>query len=201
MAGKVGFMFASLAVRMKSWAGSPHADRILAAVSALESSIFPLPTELIFFPMCLANPGKAMRYAVIAGTFSVLGGILGWMIGYFAFDLIALPILEFYGGVEEFESLKSRTGAGAILLMLLTSGLAHLPPMKVVTILSGAIGFSFPLFLLSAFIARFVKFLLLGYALQHWGPSIAIVIQRRLATFAIVAIVAGVALWLASHYL
>lgn len=194
-------MFASLAVRMKSWAGSPHADRILAVVSALESSIFPLPTELMFFPMCLAHPGKAMRYAVIAGAFSVLGGVLGWMIGYFAFDMIARPILEFYGGVEEFEALKASTGTGTILLMLLTSGLAHLPPMKVVTILSGAIGFSFPLFLASAFVARFLKFLLLGYALRHWGPAIAIVIQRRLATFATVAIVAGAAFWLASRYL
>lgn len=194
-------MFSSLALRMKSWAGSPHADWILAAISALESSIFPLPTELMFFPMCLAHPGKAMRYALIAGTFSVLGGIVGWMIGHFAFDLIALPILEFYDGVEEFEALKAETGAGAILLMLLTSGLAHLPPMKVVTILSGAIGFSFPLFLLSAFVARFLKFLLLGYALRHWGPSIANVIQRRLATFAIVAIVAGAALWLVSRSL
>lgn len=194
-------MFSSLASRMTSWAGSPHAERILALISAIESSVFPLPTEILFFPMCLARPDRALRYALIAGSCSVLGGILGWMIGHFAFDVIALPVLEFYGGLAEFERLKAETGTGAILLMLLTSGLAHLPPMKVVTILSGAVGFSLPLFILAAIVARFFKFLLLGYALRHWGPAIANVIQRRLATFAIVAIVAGAALWLASRYL
>lgn len=194
-------MFAKLAHRMRSWADNRHAERILALVSLVESSVFPLPTEILFFPMCLARPDRAMRLALIAGSFSVLGGALGWLIGHYAFDLLARPVLDFYGGMTEFERLKAETGAGAILLMLFTSGLAHLPPMKVVTILSGAIGFSFPLFLLSAFVARFLKFLLLGYALKTWGPAIADLIQRRLATFALAVIVAGAALWLAARYL
>ena len=85
--------------------------------------------------------------------------------------------------------------------MLVTSGLAHLPPMKVVTILSGAIGFSLPLFILAAVIARGAKFLALGWALQTYGAAIADVIHRRLATFAIAVIVAAVAFWLARTYL
>jgi membrane protein YqaA with SNARE-associated domain len=197
--GKDGTMFAKLAQHMKIWAVSRHAERILALVSTLESSVFPLPTELIFLPMCLSRPDRALRYALIAGAFSVGGGVLGWLIGHYAFDLLAMPVLEFYNGVEEFEQLKAQTGTGAILLMLVTSGLAHLPPMKVVTILSGAIGFSLPLFLLAAIVARFAKFVALGLALRAWGPAIVDVIQRRLASFAIVAIVAGAGLWLASR--
>lgn len=194
-------MLANLTEWTKSWAASRHADRVLALISVIESSVFPLPTEVLFVPMCLTRPDRAMHYAVIAAIGSVLGGILGWTIGYYFFDLIALPILEFYGGVARFEELKAATGNGTVLLMLVTSGLAHLPPMKVVTILSGAIGFSLPLFILAAVIARGAKFLALGWALQTYGAAIADVIHRRLATFAIAVIVAAVAFWLARTFL
>lgn len=194
-------MFAKLTEKTKALAGSPYADAILALISTVESSVFPLPTEVLFVPMCLARPDRALRYGAIAAVFSVLGGILGWMIGYYFFDLIALPILQYYDGVQKFEELKAATGTGAILVMLITSGLAHLPPMKVVTILSGVVGFPLPLFIAAAVVARGVKFLGLGWALKTWGPAIAELIQRRLATFALLAIVAGVGLWLALHYL
>ena len=194
-------MLANLTEWTKAWAASRHADRVLALISVIESSVFPLPTEVLFVPMCLGRPDRAMRYAVIAAVGSVLGGILGWMIGYYFFDLIALPVLEFYNGVARFEELKEATGTGTVLLMLVTSGLAHLPPMKVVTILSGVIGFSLPLFILAAVVARGLKFLALGWALQKYGLAIAELIHRRLVTFAVVAIVAGAALWLVTHYL
>jgi membrane protein YqaA with SNARE-associated domain len=196
-----GLMFRRLTSWTRTWAGSRHAERVLALISAAESSVFPLPTEVLFVPMCLGRPDRAMRYAVIAAVGSVLGGILGWMIGYYFFDLIALPILEFYGGVARFQELKAATGTGTVLLMLVTSGLAHLPPMKVVTILSGVVGFSLPLFILAAVVARGFKFLLLGWVLQRHGAALAEVIHRRLATFAVAAIVAGAGLWLAAHYL
>ena len=194
-------MFRNLSLWTITWAGSRYADWVLGLISLIESSVFPLPTEVLFVPMCLSRPDRAMRYAVIAGVFSVLGGILGWCIGYYFFDLLALPILEFYGGVERFNELKAATGTGTVMVLLVTSGLAHLPPMKVVTILSGVIGFSLPLFILAAVVARGLKFLALGWALKTYGPAIADVIHRRLATFAIAVIVAAAAFWLARSYL
>jgi membrane protein YqaA with SNARE-associated domain len=193
-------MFRNLAEWTRKWAGSPYADWVLALISVIESSIFPLPTEVLFVPMCLTRPDRAMRYAVIAAVGSVLGGIVGWTIGYYFFDLIAMPVLEFYDGVAKFEELKAATGTGTILILLVTSGLAHLPPMKVVTILSGVVGFSLPLFILAAVVARGLKFLALGWALKTYGPAIADVIHRRLATFAVVVIVAGAAFLLLRHY-
>ena len=184
----------------KTWAGSPSADRVLAVISVIESSIFPLPTEVLFVPMCLTRPDRAMHYAVIAAVGSVLGGIIGWSIGYYFFDLIALPLLEFYGGVARFEDLKAATGTGTIMILLITSGLAHLPPMKVVTILSGVVGFSLPLFILAAVVARGFKFLALGWALKTYGAAIADVIHRRLATFSIGVIVAGLAFLVLRQY-
>ena len=194
-------MFRSLSQWTLTWSRSPHAAWALGAVSFAESSVFPIPTEVIFIPMCLTRPERAMRYGVIAAIMSVLGGIFGWCIGYFAFDLIARPLLTFYHGMDAFDRLKAATGTGTILLMLLTSGLAHIPPMKVVTILAGALAFNLPLFILAAIIARAAKFMALAWALKIYGPALAGVIQRRLATAAILAIVAGVALWVALHYL
>jgi membrane protein YqaA with SNARE-associated domain len=189
-------MFRRLLDWTLAWAGSRYATAALAVVSFVESSVFPVPAEVLFLPMCLARPERSYIYALIATVGSVLGGVLGWVIGYFFFDVIALPILQFYNGVQAFDALKQATGTGTILLLLVTSGLAHLPPMKVVTILSGVVGFSLPLFVASAIIARGAKFFLLGWALKTWGPAIADVIHRRLATVAIVAIVAVAAIWI-----
>lgn len=183
------------------WAASRHAEAAMGVVSFVESSVFPVPAEVLFVPMVLSRPDRAMRYALIASVASVLGGIAGWMIGFYGFDLIARPILEFYGKAAEFDALKASTGDGAILVMLVTSGLAHLPPMKVVTILSGVIAFDLKLFILSAIIARGGKFFLLAWALRKYGETIVEVIERRFAMVAIGGVAALVALWLGLKYL
>ena len=194
-------MFRRLMDWTLAWAGSRYAAAALAVVSFVESSVFPVPAEVLFLPMCLARPDRAMRYALIATVASVAGGIFGWLIGHYFFDLIALPILQFYNGVDAFNQLKAATGTGTILLLLVTSGLAHLPPMKVVTILSGVVGFSLPLFILAAIVARGIKFFVLGWALKTYGPAIADVIHRRLATVAVIVIVVAAAIWVAAKFL
>lgn len=186
-------MFANLRSRLAAAAGSPLAEPLLALIAFAESSVFPLPAEVLFLPMCLARPERALRYAVIAGGASVLGGIFGWMIGHFLFDLVALPILEFWHSAAAFEALKAQTGTGTILLLLVTSGAAHLPPMKVVTILAGAVGFDLWLFIAAALVARLAKYLLLGWALSRYGAAVADVIAKRLAWVAAFVIVLGAA--------
>lgn len=175
------------------WAGSRHAEPALAAVSFVESSIFPIPADVLFVPMCLAHPERAMRYALIATITSVLGGIFGWALGVYAFDLIARPVLEFYGKLAAFEALRDGTGHGAILVMLVTSGLSHLPPMKVVTILSGVLAFDLKLFILSAIVARGARFYLLAWLLRRYGVRIIDFIERRFALLSLgVALLIGV---------
>lgn len=161
-------------------AGRKQAPAVLGTISFVESSFFPIPADVLFVPMCLARPDRIWRYALIASVTSVLGGVFGWAIGYWAFDAIARPLLEFYGKMAAFETLKSETGTWAILVMLLTSGLAHLPPMKVVTILSGVIAFDLKLFILSAIVARGGRFYLLAYLLNRYGLRITGFIEKRL---------------------
>lgn len=189
-------MFRALYNWTLRWAGSRHAPVALGAVSFVESSVFPIPADVLFIPMCLARPERAMRYALIATVTSVLGGVFGWLIGHYAFDLLARPALEFYGKLAAFDAMKATTGDGAILLMLVTSGLSHIPPMKVVTILSGVIGFDLKLFIGSAIIARGARFYLLAWLLGRYGSTIASFIERRLAAVALgIMVLAGVA-WL-----
>jgi membrane protein YqaA with SNARE-associated domain len=178
-------MFRALYNWTLRWAGSRHAPVALGAVSFVESSVFPIPADVIFVPMCLSRPERSMSYALIATVTSVLGGIAGWALGYYAFDLIARPILEFYGKAAAFDALKSQTGTGAILLMLVTSGLSHLPPMKVVTILSGVVAFDLPLFILSAIVARGARFFGLGYLLSRYGAQVTAFIERRMTLVAV----------------
>src|SRR5256714_11586527 len=123
-------------------------------IAFVESSVFFIPAEVLFVPMALARPERAYRYAVIATVGSVLGGIAGWLIGYYAYELIARPVLAFYGSLDKFEALRSASSRDAILLMLVTSGLAHLPPMKVATILSRAAAENISLFIASAIACR-----------------------------------------------
>jgi membrane protein YqaA with SNARE-associated domain len=197
-----GMMFRNLYDWTLRWSASPQAPVALGVVSFVESSVFPIPADVLFVPMCLAQPHRAYRLALIATVMSVLGGIAGWMLGYYAFDLLAKPILQAYGKLDAFNALRATTGTGTILVMLVTSGLAHLPPMKVVTILSGVIAFSLPLFILAAIVARGFRFFALAWALRRYGDAVTGFIERRLgqvvwAVLAVIAVYLGATWWLA----
>ena len=167
-----------------SLAARPTAEYWLAIIAFVESSFFLVPADVLFIPMAIARRERAYRFALIATTASVLGGILGWMIGYFAFETIAKPVLEFYGKLAQFDSLRTSTNRDAVLLLLVTSGLAHIPPIKVVTILSGALQVSLPLFVVSAILARGARFFALAWLLRRYGAPIQDFIERRLGLIA-----------------
>jgi len=156
----------------------------LGIIAFVESSIFPVPADLLLIPMALARPERAWRYALVATIASVLGGIAGWYLGHYAFDTLARPLLEFYGKLDTFEHLKASVDAEMLALLLVTSGLAHLPPIKVVTILSGAANINLGFFIVSAIIARGARFFLLAWLLRRFGEDIRDFIERRLGALA-----------------
>jgi membrane protein YqaA with SNARE-associated domain len=196
-------MFRKLYDWTLSWARSRHAPAALGTISFVESSVFPIPADVIFIPMCAARPDKAMRFALIASVTSVLGGIFGWFVGFYAFEMLARPILEFYHKLDAFEALRADVAGSTwiILLLLVTSGLSHLPPMKVVTILSGVVGFDLALFVLSAIIARGARFYALGWLLQRYGAAILGFVERRLTSLVIALLVVAALLYLLVKYL
>ena len=184
-----------------SLAARETAEIWLAVIAFIESSVFLVPADVLFLPMALARPARAYRYALVATLASTLGGIAGYMLGSFAYDAVAKPILVFYGKLDQFEQLRACTGEDTLLLLLVTSGLAHLPPIKIVTILAGVAQVSFIFFVVSCIMARGARFFALGWALRRYGEPIRSFIERRLGTIAAAAAALLVALYFALKYL
>jgi membrane protein YqaA with SNARE-associated domain len=184
--------------RLYDWtmalAARKTAEVWLAIIAFIESSFFLVPADVLFVPMAIARPDRAYRYALVATVSSVLGGVLGWYIGHYAYQAIAVPILEFYGRLEMFEGLRTSSG-DAMLLLLITSGLAHLPPIKVVTILAGAADVNIWLFIVSAILARGARFFILAALLRRYGEPIRHFIENRLGQVAAAAAVALILLF------
>lgn len=184
-----------------SLAARKSAELWLAVIAFIESSVFLVPADVLFLPMALARPSRAYRYAAVAAIASTLGGIAGYFLGYFAYEAFAKPILTFYGKLESFEALKACTSQDTLVMLLVTSGLAHLPPIKVVTILAGVAQVSFVFFLLSCIIARGARFFALAWALQRYGEPIKSFIEKRLGLLAGLAAAILIILYLAVKYL
>jgi len=185
-----------------SLAARKSAEWWLAFIAFIESSVFVIPAEVLFVPMGLARPERVWRYAVIATVTSVLGGVLGWVLGYYAYEYIARPMLEFYGSLAKFEELRNSASGNFqfLVLILVTSSLAHLPPMKVVSIASGAIGVNIWLFIASCIVARGARFALMAWLLQRYGEPIREFIEKRLGLLAALGAAVVIALYFAVRY-
>jgi len=184
-----------------SLAARESAEWWLAFISFVESSVFVIPAEVLVVPMGLARPERAYRYAVIATIGSVLGAIFGWFLGLYAYEYIARPMLEFYGSLETFERLRNSASRDAVLLMLITSGLAHLPPMKVVSIVSGALAVNLWLFVGASLVARGFRFAVMAWLLKRYGEPIREFIEKRLGLLAGLAAALLILLFVAVKFL
>ena len=159
-------------------AGHRHADRYMAAVSFAESSFFPIPPDVMLVPMILARREQAYRIAAICTIASVLGGVLGYGIGYFLYESVGKWLLSVYhleGKVAGLKELYDRYGAAVILIKGLTP-----IPFKLVTIASGIFTFNFPLFVLLATVTRGARFFLVAFLLKKFGEPVQKVIEERM---------------------
>ena len=183
-----------------SLAAGPNAELWLAIIAFVESSVFLVPADALFVPMALARPARAMRYAVIATVASTLGGVAGCLIGLYGYEAVARPILEFYGKLEAFEHLKTCAGRETTMILLVTSGLSHLPPIKVVTILAGVINVGLIFFIVSCLLFRGARFLALAILIRRYGNPIREWIAQRLGLIAALAAGVLVVLYLALRF-
>jgi membrane protein YqaA with SNARE-associated domain len=161
-----------------SLAGHPRALWALAIIAFVESSFFPIPPDVLMIPMIIAAPTRAFRIAAVATVASVLGGLFGYAIGALLFETVGQPILDFYGKADAFDSFATRYndwGAWAVLIAGVTPF-----PFKVITVASGATGLSLPVFILSAVLARALRFFVVAALLWKFGPPIRDFIEKRL---------------------
>jgi membrane protein YqaA with SNARE-associated domain len=193
-------MFKSLYHRVLTLSESPRAPAALAIIAFAESSFFPIPPDVILVPMSLARPERAWRYAAICTVASVTGGILGYAIGALLFDTIGQWLIHAYGYGDRVAALKetyARWGA----LVILLKGLTPIP-YKLVTIVSGLLGYNFPLFVLLSIVTRGARFFLLAGALNLFGDSLKVALERHFALFmAIIAVTIVAGFWIATRVL
>lgn len=161
-----------------SLARHPNALWALAFVAFIESSVFPIPPDVLMIAMIVARPSRAFVIAGVATLASVAGGFAGYAIGYGAFETLGRPVLEFYGKdayFAEFQMRYNEWGAWAVLIAGVTPF-----PYKVITILSGATGLSLPVFMVASLVARALRFFLVAALLWKFGAPIRDFIERRL---------------------
>lgn len=170
-----------------SLAGDRHAMWALAVVAFVESSVFPIPPDVLMIPMVLAAREKAFRIAALATLASVIGGCLGYAIGYGFMDTVGMPILEFYGKAQAFDQLAARFndyGGWAVLIAGVTPF-----PYKVITIFSGATHLDLWLFLGVSVLARALRFFVVAALLWKFGAPIRAFIERWLGPLFIAFVV------------
>lgn len=157
--------FQAIYERVIRWARHPHAQRYLVALSFAESSFFPIPPDVMLAPMTLAAPSRGWRLAFVTTLASVVGGVAGYAIGWFALDAIE-PWLREYGYWDSYVTATEwfgRWGFAAVLI----AGFSPVP-YKIFTIAAGALQLFLPLFVVASFIGRGARFFLVA-GLLIWG--------------------------------
>ena len=166
---------------------SKHALAWLFVISFVESSFFPIPPDIMLIPMILATPKKAWKIAGVCTIASVIGAYLGYVIGFYFFELIAEPLLEFYGYLDkfnEFKNLYSEYGAWIVF------GAGITPfPYKIITIASGVVQLNLVVFTVASIIARGLRFLLIAWLLKTYGEKMRSFIEKNLGWLSVLFLV------------
>ena len=161
-----------------------NAKWYLSLISFAESSFFPIPPDILLIPMALAAKAKALFYAFMCTLFSVLGGILGYAIGYFFFNSVGIYIVEFYHLENSFSVFEDYYREFGILIVL---GAGITPfPYKFITIASGVFGLNIFLFIIVSIIGRGLRFYLIAILLYFFGEKIKLIIDKYFNVLTIV---------------
>lgn len=173
-------------------AAHPHAEWWLALFCFVEASFFPIPPHPLLGLMCLAEPKKAIRFAIIATVASVIGGLFGYLIGAFAFDLVGIPLLTAIGLVDSLPAAQctfDEYGAAAVIIAAATP-----VPFKLLTITAGFLGMAIVPFMLAAVAGRALIFVTVGILFRVFGAPIKRFIDQYLGlltTIFVVLVVGG----------
>ncbi|MCK9992603.1 MAG: hypothetical protein Dbin4_01123 [Alphaproteobacteria bacterium] len=160
-------------------AGGKHAVPAMGVVSFAESSFFPIPPDVMLIPMVLARPERAWWIATVCTLSSVLGGVLGYAIGYFLFATLGQMIIDFYGlqaGFDAYRVMFAEYG----LWIILVKGLTPIP-YKLITIASGVFEFDFFVFMAASLVTRGARFFGVSALLWKYGAPIREFIDKRLS--------------------
>ena len=177
---------------------SRHAPLALGAVAFAESSFFPIPPDLLLVPMSLAQPRRAWAYATICTAASVLGGVLGYAIGALLYDTVGQWLIATYHYADRMDAMRAAYAQWGWLLILI-KGLTPIP-YKLVTIVSGLLGYNFALFVLLSIVTRGARFFILAGLLNRFGDPIRGALERHFASILVgFLLLVAVGFYVATH--
>ena len=192
-------MLQRLYARTLEIASGPHALAAMLVISFAESSFFPIPPDVLLIPMMLARPSQAWRLAALCTISSVAGGVFGYAIGYFAYETVGRPVLEFYNAMQHYDTLKAGFNEWGLWIVVI-GGFTPVP-YKLVTIASGVAQFDLLSFIAASIASRGGRFFLLAALLWWFGDFAREFIERRLALVTTVFAVLLVAGFVVLRYL
>jgi len=169
-----------------SWASTPYALYALILLSFTESFFFPIPPDILLIAMAFSKPRHSFFYATLCSLSSVVGGIAGYIIGYFLFESIGKLIFDLYGGINQFETVKEYYNSKGA-WMVLIGGFTPVP-YKLVTIASGAFLMDFKIFLICSVISRSARFFLESLLIFCFGEKIRQLLEKYFNLFTILLI-------------
>jgi membrane protein YqaA with SNARE-associated domain len=178
---------------------SPRAEPALGALAFAESSFFPIPPDVMIVPMVLAHRRRAWRIAAIATLTSALGGLAGYGIGYFLFEAVGRPILDFYGAAGQFAQFQAYYNEWGAWIVA-AAGFTPIP-YKVFTIASGVTRLDLLTFVVASVLSRGARFFLVAGLLWKFGPPIRGFIEANLPTLAWLLFGLAFAGFLAARYM
>ncbi|MDC3066234.1 DedA family protein [Candidatus Pelagibacter sp.] len=181
-------MFKELYNKTIKLAGHKSSKLILGIISFIESFIFPIPPDVLIIPMTIAKKNDWVKIAFVATTGSVLGALLGYLIGFVFFNEIGIKIFELYG-VDNTSFLKEKISSegGVIAWMTLLAIAGFTPvPFKLLTITSGFVGFNIFYFLIVSAITRGTRFFLISFLVGKFGSAMKEIIEKKLIKVSIV---------------
>ena len=181
-------MFKELYNKTIKLAGHKSSKLILGIISFIESFIFPIPPDVLIIPMTIAKKNDWVKIAFVATTGSVLGALLGYLIGFVFFNEIGIKIFELYG-VDNTSFLKEKfsSDGGVIAWMTLLAIAGFTPvPFKLLTITSGFVGFNIFYFLIVSAITRGTRFFLISFLIGKFGSAMKEIIEKKLIKVSIV---------------
>ena len=181
-------MFKELYNKTIKLAGHKSSKLILGIISFIESFIFPVPPDVLIIPMTIAKKNDWVKIAFVATTGSVLGALLGYLIGFVFFNEIGIKIFELYGVDNTSflkEKLSSEGGVIAWISLLAIAGFTPVP-FKLLTITSGFVGFNIFYFLIVSAITRGTRFFLISFLIGKFGSAMKEIIEKKLIKVSIV---------------
>ena len=185
------------------WAGHKAANPILAFVAFLESIIFPIPTDAMIIPMVIAKRNKFIKISLIAIIFSVLGALIGYLIGYTFFNEVGVKIFNIFGAENAnifIEKLSSETGLLSGVIILFIAGFTPLP-FKIITISSGFVHFNVLLFIITCFVSRGLRFFLVAYLAYKYGAGIGPLLEKKSGQWSIIITLIVIIIGAAIYYI